>query len=103
MVLGFDKLTPYFHQTEYFGAVVGRYGNRIAKGKFTLGHIAYQLPINNPPNSLHGGTVGFDKHVWKREELDPGDPAVRFSLLSPDGDQGYPGNLFASVTYTLKR
>ena len=101
VVLGFDKLTPYFHQTEYFGAVVGRYGNRIARGKFTLDHIDYHLPINNPPNSLHGGTVGFDKHVWKREEVDSEDPAVRFSLLSPDGDQGYPGNLFASVTYTL--
>ncbi len=101
VVLGFDKLSPYFHQTAYFGAVVGRYGNRIARGKFELDHIKYQLPINNGPNSLHGGTVGFDKHVWKEEEVDSDSPAVRFSLLSPDGDQGYPGNLFVSVTYTL--
>ena len=101
VVLGFDKLSPYFHQTAYFGAVVGRYGNRIARGKFELNHIKYQLPINNGPNSLHGGIVGFDKHVWKEEQVDSDSPAVRFSLLSPDGDQGYPGNLFVSVTYTL--
>jgi aldose 1-epimerase len=101
VVLGFDRFTPYLRQTAYFGAVVGRYANRIAGGKFELGHVIYQLPLNDGPNSLHGGLRGFDKHVWKEEAVESDTPAIRFSLLSPDGDQGYPGNLYASVTYTL--
>ncbi len=101
VALGFDRLTPYLHQTAYFGATIGRYANRIAKGTFELDHAAYHLPINNGPNSLHGGLRGFDKHVWKEEAVDSDEPAVRFSLLSPDGDQGYPGNLFVTVTFTL--
>jgi aldose 1-epimerase len=101
VVLGFDHLTPYLHQTAYLGATIGRYANRIAKGTFELDHTTYHLPINNGPNSLHGGLRGFDKHVWKEEAVDSDNPAVRFSLLSPDGDEGYPGNLFASVTFTL--
>jgi len=101
VALGFDKFTPYLRQTAFFGATAGRYANRIAKGTFQLYGTTYQLPINNPPNSLHGGTRGFDKRVWKQEETDSDSPAVRFTLLSPDGDQGYPGNMFASVTFTL--
>ncbi len=101
VVLGYDHFTPYLRQTSYFGAIVGRYANRIAKGRFQLGKITYQLPINDPPNSLHGGLRGFDKQVWKEEAVDSDSPAIRFSLLSPDGDQGYPGNLYVSVTYTL--
>jgi aldose 1-epimerase len=101
VALGFDRFTPYLHQTAYFGAVVGRYANRIAGGKFDLGHVTYQLPLNDGPNSLHGGLRGFDKHVWKEEAVESDTPAIRFSLLSRDGDQGYPGNLYASVTYTL--
>jgi aldose 1-epimerase len=101
VALGFDHFTPYLHQHEYFGAVIGRFANRIAQGRFQLNHITYQLPINNGPNCLHGGTRGFDKNIWKDEAVESEFPAVRFTLLSPDGDQGFPGNLFASVTYTL--
>jgi aldose 1-epimerase len=101
VALGFDHFAPYVRATAYFGAVVGRYGNRIAKGQFELAGKIYHLPINNGPNSLHGGLHGFDKYVWKEEAVDSDSPAVRFSMLSPDGDQGYPGNLFVSVTYTL--
>jgi aldose 1-epimerase len=101
VVLGFDRFTPYLHQTAYFGATIGRYANRIAKGTFELDRVTCHLPINNGPNSLHGGLRGFDKQVWKEEAVDSDVPAVRFSLLSPDGDQGYPGNLFVTVTFTL--
>ncbi len=101
IVLGFDRVGPYQHQTAYFGATIGRYGNRIAKGRFELDHTTYQLPINNAPNTLHGGPRGFDKLFWKEEAVDSDEPAVRFSLLSPDGDEGFPGNLFAAVTFTL--
>ena len=101
VVLGFDHFTPYLSQTAYLGATIGRYANRIAHGRFTLNHVTYQLPINKAPHSLHGGTRGFDKRVWKEEAVDSDVPAIRFSLLSPDGDQGFPGNLFVAVTYTL--
>ena len=87
----------------YFGALIGRYGNRIAKGQFTLNGTTYHLPINNPPNSLHGGTVGFDKHVWtvKGTLLGRNGVGLALHLDSPDGDQGYPANLSVDVTYTL--
>ena len=101
VALGFDQLEPYFHENAFFGTTPGRFANRIAKGQFTLGHTTYHLPVNNAPNSLHGGLRGFDKYVWQNEAVDSESPAIRFTLLSPDGDQGYPGNLFASVTYTL--
>jgi aldose 1-epimerase len=101
VALGFDHFTPYLHQTDYLGATIGRYANRIAKGTFVLDRVTYHLPVNNGPNSLHGGARGFDKHIWKEEAVDSDQPAVRFSLLSSDGDQGYPGNLFATVTFTL--
>jgi aldose 1-epimerase len=101
VVLGFDKFSPYLHITTYFGATVGRYANRIAKGRFELGKTLYQLPRNNGPNSLHGGFRGFDKRMWKVEPVESDIPAVRFSRLSPDGEEGYPGNLFVSVTFSL--
>jgi len=101
VVLGFDKFSPYLHLSPYFGATVGRYANRIAKGRFELGGKVYQLPINNGPNSLHGGIRGFDKRMWKVEPVESDIPAIRFSRLSPDGEEGYPGNLFVSVTFSL--
>ncbi len=102
VVLGFDNLEGYLGQHPYFGGTIGRYGNRIAKGKFTLDGKEYQLLLNNGPNSLHGGQIGFNRRVWKAEELKEKDgAAVRFSYLSKDGEENYPGNLKVSVTYTL--
>lgn len=102
IVLGFDSLDAYLQGHPYFGAVVGRYANRIAKGRFTLEGHAYTLATNNGPNALHGGLKGFDKVVWTAEPvLVPNGVAVRFSYVSPDGEEGYPGNLAVRVTYTL--
>ncbi len=101
IVLGFDRFSPYLHLDTYFGATIGRYANRIAKGQFHLGQSLYQLPRNDGPNSLHGGTRGFDKRMWKVEPVESDIPAIRFSRLSPDGEEGYPGNLFVSVTLSL--
>ena len=102
--LGFDNLADYEAKSPYFGALIGRYGNRIALGQFTLDGVTYHLPINNDPNSLHGGTVGFDKHVWAATPRKSGDSVgLRLQLTSPDGDQGYPGEMHATVTYTLTR
>ena len=101
VVLGFDKFSPYLHIKTYFGATIGRYGNRIAKGQFELGKTVYQVPRNDGPNSLHGGSRGFDKRMWKVEPVESDVPAIRFSRLSPDGEEGYPGNLFVSVTFSL--
>ena len=101
VVLGFDTFKPYLKKSPYFGAIVGRYGNRIAKGHFVLEGKAYQLGKNDGPNHLHGGFKGFDKQVWKAEVIKSPEPSVRFTLHSPDGQEGYPGNLDAAVTYTL--
>jgi aldose 1-epimerase len=102
VVLGFDSLDGYLGKHPYFGAVVGRVANRIARGKFTLGGKEYTLAVNNGPNALHGGLKGFDKVVWKAEEVAcPDGPSVKFSHVSKDGEEGYPGNLSVSVTYTL--
>ena len=102
VVLGFDNLEGYLGQHPFFGGTIGRYANRIAKGKFTLDRKEYQLAINNGPNSLHGGQIGFNRRVWKAEELkDKEGAAVRFSYLSKDGEENYPGTLKVSVTYTL--
>jgi len=104
VALGFDNLADYETKSPYFGCITGRYANRIAKGQFTLDGVAYQLPINNDPNSLHGGTVGFDKHVWAATPLRTREGvALRLRFTSPDGDQGYPGQMRATVTYTLTR
>ena len=99
VVLGYDSFAGYLADGKtYFGAIVGRYGNRIAKGEFVLDGKTYQVPKNNDGNSLHGGTVGFDKLVWKAREVAEG---VEMTLVSKDGDQGYPGTLTAHVRYTL--
>jgi aldose 1-epimerase len=102
VVLGFDKLESYLAGHPHFGAIAGRFANRIAKGRFTLDGKEYKLAVNNGPNSLHGGLKGFDKVVWKAEDVSgPDGPAVKMSYLSPDGEEGYPGNLSVSVTYAL--
>lgn len=102
VVLGFDNLKQYEGQHPYFGATVGRYANRIAKGKFTLDGKEYSLAINNGPNSLHGGKVGFSRKVWKAEPVKQAHAAaVRFSYLSQNGEENYPGNLRVAVTYAL--
>ncbi len=100
VILGYDNIGKYVHQPEsFFGAIVGRYGNRIAKGKFKLGGKEYNLPINNRPNSLHGGTKGFGSSVWDGRQIDSS--SVEFTYLSKDGEMGYPGNLHVKVVYTL--
>jgi aldose 1-epimerase len=102
IVLGCDDLDGYLTRSRYFGAVVGRYGNRIANGRFTLDGKTYQLATNNAPNHLHGGVKGFDKVVWGAQEFArDGHTAVTFRHTSADGDEGYPGTLNASVTYSL--
>jgi len=101
VALGFDSVEPYFTQTAYLGATIGRYGNRIANGTFKLGDQAYQLPKNNGPNSLHGGLNGFDKQMWKVERKETSPPSITFSRVSPDGEEGYPGTLNVNVTFTL--
>jgi aldose 1-epimerase len=102
VLLGFDTLEGYLKGHPYFGSTVGRYANRIAKGKFTLDGKTYTLATNNGPNHLHGGLKGFDKVLWKAEEaLAKGVPTVRFSYMSKDGEEGYPGNMVVVVTFTL--
>ncbi|MFC4763173.1 aldose epimerase family protein [Dyella koreensis] len=103
ITLGYASLDGYVRNLHYFGATVGRYANRIARGRFVLDGEAWQLPINNPPNSLHGGTHGFDKVVWIIDEVrqESGKSSVGLSLVSPDGDMGYPGTLRVTATYTL--
>lgn len=102
VALGFDNMEDYATRSPYFGSIVGRYANRIAEGQFTLDGETYQLAINNDPNTLHGGEQGFDKRIWTAEEVDSADgPALRLSYTSPDGEEGYPGTLDVSVTYTL--
>src|SRR5271166_3768248 len=102
VVLGFDNLASYLAGHPHFGATTGRFANRIAKGQFTLDGKEYKLAVNNGPNSLHGGLKGFDKKVWKAEDASgPGGPAVKLTYTSPDGEEGYPGNLTATVTYAV--
>lgn len=102
--LGFDNLDDYRTKSPYFGATIGRYGNRIAKGKFSIDGVEYQIPLNNGENALHGGPVGFDKNVWDAKVVRTDNAiGVAFTLVSPDGDQGFPGTLTSTVTYTLNR
>jgi len=102
IALGFDTLDGYLENKPYFGAVIGRYANRIANGKFTLDGKQYTLPINNGPNSLHGGIKGFNKVVWQAQPFhNRQGEGVKLSYLSKDGEEGYPGNLKVNVTYTL--
>jgi aldose 1-epimerase len=102
IVLGFDTLDGYLAENPYFGAIVGRYGNRIAKGHFTLDGKEYTLPINNGANALHGGIKGFDKQIWNAKPSEGKDgPTLELTYVSKDGEEGYPGTLTATVTYTL--
>ncbi|MFD5636399.1 aldose epimerase family protein [Streptomyces sp. NPDC127077] len=102
--LGFDNIEDYVAKTPYFGALIGRYGNRIAKGQFTLDGTGHQLSVNDGVNSLHGGAKGFDKRVWDVEGFASGsDVGLVLHYTSIDGEMGYPGTLRAKVTYTLTR
>jgi aldose 1-epimerase len=103
VVLGYDTLEGYLKNNRYFGALIGRYGNRIARGKFTLNGVQYTLATNNGPNALHGGFVGFDKVVWKAMQatVRPQGPQLTLTYRSRDGEEGYPGNLSVTATYTL--
>lgn len=103
VVLGFDSLSHYFSR-RFFGSVVGRFSNRIGKASFTLDGVTYPLAANNGPNHIHGGVQAFDKALWTAEEAHgPIGPGLKLSYLSKDGEEGYPGNLNVSVTYTLTR
>ena len=102
VVLGFDSLSGYLSDYPYFGAFIGRYGNRIAKGKFSVNGEDYTLPINNGPNSLHGGTKGFDKKYWTATPIEEADRVgLALTGSSPDGEEGYPGTLSVTVHYWL--
>ena len=102
VVIGHDRLEGYLTASRFFGAVVGRFGNRIAKGRFALDGRTHELAVNNGPNHLHGGVKGFDKVVWQAERLSSGaGPGVRYRYVSADGEEGYPGRLDVRVTYTL--
>ena len=102
VVLGFSSLDKYLEGHPYFGAIVGRYANRIDEGQFTLNDSTYTLATNNGPNHLHGGTKGFDKRTWEaRQGTGEDGPYLELSYVSPDGEEGYPGTLTTTVTYTL--
>ena len=101
VMLGFDDAAGYLNNGPHFGSVVGRIANRTAKGKFSLNGKEYTLAVNNGPNNLHSGMDYYDARLWNAKE--EAENAVTFTLLSPDGDQGYPGNAIVSVTYTLTR
>ena len=102
VVLGYDDLAGYVKDKDFFGVTVGRFGNRIGAGKFTLDGKTYQLDLNNGPNHLHGGAHGIYKRLWKSEPTKRKDgPAVKLTYVSPDGEQGYPGKVTLTVTYTL--
>jgi aldose 1-epimerase len=102
IVLGYDSLDGYLTNSPYFGAMIGRYGNRIANGKFTLDDVNYTLAVNNGPNALHGGLKGFDKKVWRAKIIRSEDgPSLELTYRSKNGEEGYPGNLNVKAVYTL--
>jgi len=102
VVLGYDKLADYLEKTPYFGATVGRVGNRIANAQFELAGKTYKLAANNAPHSLHGGARGWDKVVWDAQAIEtPRGPALKLTYVSKDGEEGYPGTVTAVTTYTL--
>lgn len=101
IIVGFDSLSQYLQQPPYFGALIGRYGNRIGNATFTLDGAAYKLAANNGKNSLHGGLKGFDKVVWDASVMNDSTPSLMLHYMSKDGEEGYPGNLHVMVTYTL--
>jgi aldose 1-epimerase len=102
VVLGFDTLDAYLARNPHFGAITGRVANRIARAEFRLDGRDYKLAANNGRNTLHGGSKGFDKKVWKAEDVSgPAGPAVKLTYLSKDGEEGFPGNLSVAVTYTV--
>lgn len=101
VVLGFDTVAGYVEKSPYFGCITGRYANRIAKGKFSIDGREYTVATNNEPNHLHGGLKGFDKQIWKANIGNDGDnPTLTLTYTSPDGEEGYPGTLTNTVTYT---
>jgi aldose 1-epimerase len=102
VVLGFDSVEGYLKNSPFLGVLVGRYGNRIAKGSFSLNGVQYKLARNDGENHLHGGKKGFDKVVWKARDVSDGQtPRLELTYLSKDGEEGYPGNLSVTVVYTL--
>jgi len=101
VILGFNNLADYETKSPYFSAITGRYANRIANARFTLGGVEYKVPVNDGINSLHGGLKGFDKQVWTAREIPSDEIGLELSYLSKDGEEGYPGNLDVKVTYTL--
>jgi aldose 1-epimerase len=102
VTLGFGNLQDYVSRSPYFGAIIGRYGNRVANGRFTLNGVDYQIPVNDGPNALHGGPEGFHTKLWKATEIgDATAIGVELTYLSPDGEMGFPGNLQVLVRYTI--
>lgn len=103
VVLGFDTLAPYLARHPYFGAIAGRVAGRITDAAFTLDGVTYPLAANDPPNHLHGGVRGFDRHLWSASPVtrDDGNESLKLSRVSPDGEEGYPGNVSVTVTYAL--
>lgn len=104
VVFGYDSVQGYINGTQFYGATIGRYANRVARGTFTLDGNTYHLPINNGVNSLHGGPKGFYKQLWKAEPMETKEgPAIEMTYVSKDGEEGYPGTLTATVTFTLQK
>lgn len=102
IVLGYETLEEYIKDTNYFGATIGRFANRIAKGKFTLNGVEYSMAINDGPNHSHGGIKGFNKALWNAEQIQSEtDASLKLAYLSKDGEENYPGNLNCEVIYTL--